>query len=240
MFFIPLYFQIIKNATPGEAGGYMIPSIAGNTVGGLIAGVLVKKYGRTKWILIGSAISAGICFTLLLLFWRGNTPIWQSLFVFPGGFATAVAHSVAFVAVAVRVEDDEMAIAASGLYLAGSVGAVAGLSAASAFFQTCLRSSLKASLSGYPDGAEVSQPARGTTQMGSILTCVPGCSSGSSGYQLRPGTDWKISRVGGWGVHIEFPGVVRTLSWPQRHLSHCGSYFTRESPEMMRKLPWAS
>ena len=51
MFFIPLYFQVTVNASPGQVGWYMIPSIAGNTLGGLAAGMLIKKYGRTKWIL---------------------------------------------------------------------------------------------------------------------------------------------------------------------------------------------
>lgn len=134
----------------------MIPSIVGNAIGGLTAGLLIKRYGRTKWILISSALSAALSYTLLVLFWRGDTPAWQSMFVFPAGFATAFAHSVVFVVVAISVKDKELAVAASGLYLSGSVGAVAGLSAASAFFQAYLRSALKTALSGFPNGLEVS------------------------------------------------------------------------------------
>ncbi|WAO90310.1 MFS domain-containing protein [Fusarium falciforme] len=148
MFFIPLYFQVTKNATTGEAGAYMVPSIVGNTAGGLLAGFLIKRYGRYKLPTVFAALSSAFCFTLLLIFWRGHTSVLQSLFVFPGGFATGIAHSTTFVALAAGVEEQDLAIASSGLYLSGSVGAVAGLCSASAAFQSALRSALRKALIG--------------------------------------------------------------------------------------------
>jgi hypothetical protein len=44
MFFIPIYFQVTKDASPVEAGAYMIPSVVGNTIGGLYTGFYVKRY----------------------------------------------------------------------------------------------------------------------------------------------------------------------------------------------------
>ncbi|CAK7233854.1 hypothetical protein SBRCBS47491_008752 [Sporothrix bragantina] len=144
MLFIPLYFQVTQNATPAQAGAYMIPSIAGNTVGGLMTGAFIKRCGRYKLPTILSSLSAGLCFTMLLIFWHGSpeTPLWQCLFVFLGGFGTAAAHSAVFVGLAAGVAEDEMAVAGSGLYLSGNIGAVAGMSAASALFQAMLRSGL--------------------------------------------------------------------------------------------------
>lgn len=135
MFLTPLYFQVTQGATAGQAGIYMVPPIIGNMVGGLLAGLLIKRYGRTKWLLIASAASAALCFTLLICLWHGETPGWQSVFIFPGGFATAISHSVLFVAVASSVQEKDVAIAGSGLYLSGSVGGVAGISGVSATFQ---------------------------------------------------------------------------------------------------------
>jgi hypothetical protein len=43
MFFIPIYFQVTKNSSPAEAGAYMIPSVMGNTFGGLLTGLYVKR-----------------------------------------------------------------------------------------------------------------------------------------------------------------------------------------------------
>ncbi|CAK7215081.1 hypothetical protein SEUCBS140593_002410 [Sporothrix eucalyptigena] len=144
MLFIPLYFQVTQNASPAQAGAYMVPSIAGNTIGGLLTGTFIKSHGRYKLPTMISSLSAGLCFTLLLIFWHGSpeTPLWQCLFVFFGGFGTAAAHSAVFVAMAAGVADDDMAIAGSGLYLSGNIGAVTGMSAASALFQASLRSGL--------------------------------------------------------------------------------------------------
>ncbi|RTE77128.1 hypothetical protein BHE90_008383 [Fusarium euwallaceae] len=148
MFFIPLYFQVTKNATTGEAGAYMVPSIVGNTAGGLLAGFLIKRYGRYKFPTVFAALSSAFCFTLLLIFWRGHTSALQSFLVFPGGFATGTAHSTTFVALAAGVGEQDLAVASSGLYLSGSVGAVAGLCSASAAFQSALRSALNEAVIG--------------------------------------------------------------------------------------------
>ena len=158
MFLTPLYFQVTQGATAGQAGIYMISPILGNMVGGLLTGMLIKHYGRTKWLLVTSALSAGLCFTLLICLWHGDTPSWQSIFIFPGGFATAVAHSVIFVVVATSVSNKDMAIAGSGLYLSGSVGGVAGICGVSATFQSSVRKGLRRHLegAGVPDSGEVS------------------------------------------------------------------------------------
>jgi hypothetical protein len=82
-----------------------------------------------------------------LVFWRGHTSVWQSLFVFPGGFATGVAQSAVFVALAASVDTRDMAVASSGFYLAGSIGSVAGIASASAIFTARLRAELPRALS---------------------------------------------------------------------------------------------
>src|ERR1700753_2250582 len=97
-----------------------------------------------------------LCFTLLFTTWRGHTPVWQALFVFFGGFATGIAGSAVFVDLAASVEESEMAIASSGLYLSSNIGAVAGVTAASAVFSNSLKSKLEELLANLPHGHEVS------------------------------------------------------------------------------------
>lgn len=43
MFSIPLYFQVTLGASNAEAGSHLVPAIVGNTVGGLAAGLIIKK-----------------------------------------------------------------------------------------------------------------------------------------------------------------------------------------------------
>ena len=147
MFTIPMYFQVTKKVTTGEAGAFMVPSVVGNTCGGLLTGFVIKRYGGYKLPTILASLSSVLCFTLLLIFWRGNTPVWQSLFVFPGGFGTGVAHSAVFVGLAAAIDTRDMAIASSGFYLAASVGSVAGIATASALFTARLRAELPSVLS---------------------------------------------------------------------------------------------
>lgn len=43
MLYIPLYFEVTQNSSTAEAGAYFIPSIVGNTVGGLATGAYIKR-----------------------------------------------------------------------------------------------------------------------------------------------------------------------------------------------------
>ncbi|KAM0433910.1 hypothetical protein ACHAPT_003853 [Fusarium lateritium] len=52
-----------------------------------------------------------------------------------------------------------MAIAGTGYYLCGNIGAVAGLSAHNALFQATLQHSLEAKLNGLVDGEQIAQRA---------------------------------------------------------------------------------
>jgi hypothetical protein len=91
----------------------------------------------------------------LLSTWRGHTPIWQAFFVFFGGFATGITQSAVFIDLAAGVEDSEIAIASSGLYLCGSIGMLSGITSASAIFGAALRKGLANVLQDIPQADEV-------------------------------------------------------------------------------------
>jgi MFS family permease len=159
MFTIPLYFQVTKGASPSEAGLYLVPSIVGNTVGALLTGIFIKRTGRYKLPTILASVCSGIAFTALLILWRGDTNWLEALIVFPAGFGTGIINSSVFVGLTSGVAEDEVAIAGSGLYLSSNIGAVAGISGASAIYQFVLQRGLKAAVAGRPDGEKVLIPA---------------------------------------------------------------------------------
>jgi hypothetical protein len=105
-------------------------------------------------VVIGG-LSTILCFTLLIATWHGNTPAWQSLFVYFGGFATGVAQAASFVDLAATVGESDMAIASSGLYLSANVGSLFGISSATAIFGKSLRVKLEDVLADWPNGKEV-------------------------------------------------------------------------------------
>lgn len=44
MFTVPLYFQVTQRASSTVAGAHLFPAVLGNTVGGIISGVLIQKF----------------------------------------------------------------------------------------------------------------------------------------------------------------------------------------------------
>jgi hypothetical protein len=157
MMAIPMYFQVVQNVSTAASGAYMVPSILGNTVGALLTGYWIKRTGRCKPTIILAPLCAILAFVLCLLTWKGEatSPALRSIVTFPGGFATGVAHSALFVALTAGVAEEDIAIAGSGLYLSGSIGAVIGTSAPSAIYQAALRSGLADALAGREDMQEV-------------------------------------------------------------------------------------
>jgi hypothetical protein len=66
-----------------------------------------------------------------------------------------MAHASVFVALASSIDEKDVAIAGSGLYLSGNIGAVTGLSLASAVFNGALQHDLTSALSKVPHGKEI-------------------------------------------------------------------------------------
>lgn len=64
--------------------------------------------------------------------------------------------STTFVCLAAGVEESQMAIASTGLYLSSSIGALMGTSMASSVVQTSLRKGLDQGLKTFPDREKVS------------------------------------------------------------------------------------
>ena len=89
IFYIPLYFQAVKNSTPIESGIYYLPLILINTIGILIAGSLTKKIGTNMpWIWSSSILMSIGASLLTLLRVDTNTAHWvgyQVLFAIGSG-----------------------------------------------------------------------------------------------------------------------------------------------------------
>ena len=102
-------------------------------------------YHRTasyKLLTLAGLFCAGIGYLLLILLWSGNTNIWLSLLIAPGGFGSGIVLSTTFVGLAAGIEEPQMAIASTGLYLSANIGTLVGASLASSILQTTLRQGL--------------------------------------------------------------------------------------------------
>jgi hypothetical protein len=145
-----------------------------------------------------SALSSALCFTLLLLFWHGDTHPSQSMFVFFAGFGTGIVGSTSFVAVSAGVGEKQIAVAASGLYLSANVGNLAGIAASNALFQNFLRHHLLNNLEGIENGPEVcfAVPALSLKTTSTILNTRVDCPQSRIGLGVCAKTRWKDERLG--------------------------------------------
>ena len=154
---VPIFFQATKRASTAAAGAYLIPAFVGNTLGGLLAGYWIKKTGLYKAPTVCAPVVALVGMFLCYFIWNEHTSNLASLAILPGGFATGMITSSAFVGLTAGVSDEDMAVTASGMYLFTNIGAIAGISAGGAVYQKSLQSYLQNALQNREDGPEVSQ-----------------------------------------------------------------------------------
>ncbi|KAF5232520.1 hypothetical protein FANTH_12937 [Fusarium anthophilum] len=129
------------------AGAHLFPAVIGNTVGGIATGLIIKRTGRYKTLIIFSAVSSITSYTLMLLRWHGQTNWLESLYVFPGGLGMGIAQSAAFIALQASIDPKDKAAASSGIFLAVTLGSVVGMAGTSAAIQGLLRHDIQQSLS---------------------------------------------------------------------------------------------
>ncbi|WDK16821.1 major facilitator superfamily transporter [Colletotrichum graminicola] len=139
MFSVPLYFQVTQRVSNTIAGMHLFPAVAGNAIGGVLAGYLIRKTGRYKYLLIIATIASLISYILLLLRWHGNTNVWESLYIVPGGFGAGLVQSAGFISIQAAVNPKHKAAVTSGMFLTFQIGMILGLASASAVMMETMK-----------------------------------------------------------------------------------------------------
>lgn len=154
---VPLFFQVTRGEDGGKSGLYLLPSVVGNTLGGLGTGTYVSRTGRYRAAAVLSGLMGVAGYVAMLLRWSDDatsfSPFWDDMWLILAGLATGTAHSAAFMALTAGLSDDAtnednddtastVAIAGSGIYLSGNIGGVVGLTLSSALLQSVLRTKL--------------------------------------------------------------------------------------------------
>ncbi|KAK4223966.1 major facilitator superfamily domain-containing protein [Podospora fimiseda] len=154
MFSVPLYFRVTQGASNTASGAHLVPAVVGNAIGGILSGIIIKRSGRYKSLIIFAVTSSSLSYLLLMLRWHGNTNIWESLYIFPGGFGTGIAQSAVFISLQAVVDPAHTAPAVSFMYLSSTIALTMGLSVSSAVEGVALRWMLNHKLADLGFGAE--------------------------------------------------------------------------------------
>ncbi|KAK3320358.1 major facilitator superfamily domain-containing protein [Cercophora scortea] len=139
MFSVPIYFQITSKTSTSAAGAHLIPAVFGNAVGGLASGLLIKRSGRYKSLVLLAVVTSSLSYLLLMLRWHGNTNWLESLYILPSGLGTGIAQSALFISLQVVIDPAHMAPAISFMYLSTTVFITIGLPLSNAIMHAPLR-----------------------------------------------------------------------------------------------------
>lgn len=155
VFSIPLYFQVAQRASTTAAGMHLVPTVVGNTIGGLIAGWFIKRTGSYRTLLVLAGLIAAITYVLLYLRWDGHTGFWESLYIIPGGIGTGIASASGFISMTSALAPEEVAMATAGYMLLLSFAMTAGVTSSNTVLGLEFQKQLRKNLHG-PGSATVS------------------------------------------------------------------------------------
>ncbi|KAJ5801936.1 uncharacterized protein N7503_004386 [Penicillium pulvis] len=151
LFTLPLLFQVILLDSPTKAGARLvIPSLM-TPVGGVIAGIVMSRWGKLALLV---RIGAGLMFigNLLVTFLHFNDSNWKYFaYIIPANLGQGIVYPGILFTFLSAFDHDDHAVSASTVYLIRSLGTVWGVAITSAIIQNTLSSGLAEALSGVPD-----------------------------------------------------------------------------------------
>jgi EmrB/QacA subfamily drug resistance transporter len=140
---IPLYLQIVRGASPTEAGLQLLPMTLGLMIASVVSGQLISRTGRYKvFPLLGTALAL----VGLLLFTQVgvDTPLWQTMLVmFVFGYGLGNCMQPLVLAIQNAVPPRDIGVATSSATFFRQIGGTLGV----AVFLSVLFSSLPSKLS---------------------------------------------------------------------------------------------
>ncbi|KAF3277459.1 hypothetical protein TWF970_005070 [Orbilia oligospora] len=152
---VAIYFVITLGVSNADAAARIVFGNVAHAMGGLMAGILIRRTGRYKRYLVIAMSISTIALLLVTIRWRGNTNIFETAYIAPAGFGIGMINTAAFIALSASVEHKDQAMATSGFYLSDNLGFVAISSLGNAVLQTALAKRLDVRLDGVTNKKEV-------------------------------------------------------------------------------------
>ncbi|QGI65834.1 hypothetical protein CEK26_009784 [Fusarium fujikuroi] len=160
LFMLPLFFQVVLLDSATTAGARLaIPSLA-TPIGGLIAGVVMSRWGKLLALVRTGALLMVVGNGLVTLLQFQDSKWKYFVYVFPANLGQGIIYpGILFTSLA-SFDHADHAVTASTVYLIRSLGTVWGVSVTSAIVQTTLSVRLPDALSDVADKWRVIEQIR--------------------------------------------------------------------------------
>lgn len=149
VFYLPLYYQIVKGYSPLISGLGLLPSTLAGAPSNMATGIIISKTGKYKFmLLIGWSLLALGMGLLVILGPHTSVPAWIFIGI-PGGLGFGVVLPALTVASTAPVKQEHMALASGLSPYTRAIGQAIGIAVGNSMVQNLLKNNLASS------GAEV-------------------------------------------------------------------------------------
>ncbi|KAF9884866.1 hypothetical protein FE257_000933 [Aspergillus nanangensis] len=136
------YFIRVDNASSFEASLAYLPMAIGTSIGGIVSGLVIKRTGRTKPMILISLLVTLAGLTALLLAWRSSSSPWKRVYLIPLGAAPGLIFPCLFASMTSLCPEDALSICIGIFYLSQQLGFIVGPAAGTALVQGFFSKSL--------------------------------------------------------------------------------------------------
>jgi EmrB/QacA subfamily drug resistance transporter len=166
--FLPLFFQVVRGASPTASGLDILPLMAGLLITSVAGGQIVSKTGKYRvFPILGTAVMTIGLFLLSRLSATTST-LEASLYMFVTGCGIGLVMQVLIVAVQNAVDYEDLGVGTSGNTLLRNIGSSVGTAVIGTIFANELASNLARD---FPHSPHLVQSAR--TISSSALAAMP-------------------------------------------------------------------
>nr|GAT43737.1 vacuolar amino acid permease [Mycena chlorophos] len=169
-FFFPVWFQTVMMESPTTAGAHITPNSIAASLGSVVAGLLMHRFGRYKAISLVFGWFPFVGAVLLSRMTMSSGPLQSWLSIIPFGFGNAIVMQTNLIALLAHLHESQTAIGTGFAALFRGMGQVGGVAISSAIFQSRLETALKANIHS-DDAAEIIEKVRRSSNV--IRTLPP-------------------------------------------------------------------
>ncbi|KAF2146413.1 uncharacterized protein K452DRAFT_305347 [Aplosporella prunicola CBS 121167] len=142
LYYVPIYFQVVRGATPAEAGVRNLPLLISCGVGSLLVGFVVSRFGHfvplMLWASAAGCVGSGLIYTLNA---TSSPAEWISYQII-AGLAYGSGLPLAIIAAQAKSETEDLASTTAMLLFMFNVGTSTSLGAGQAVLNNLLLSKL--------------------------------------------------------------------------------------------------